>query len=58
MVEQEDGLSADKLLDEERRRTDFARRVLDGRLKGVGAGVFSPRSSGGELGEVNGLRSC
>ena len=40
MMEEEDGLSAYELLDEERRWADFARRVFNGGLiGGFGAGL-------------------
>jgi hypothetical protein len=54
MVEEEDGVGADELLDEERRRADLARRVLDGGLAEAGAGVVSRRCSG-ELRQVDRL---
>lgn len=57
MVEQEGGLGADELLDEQSGRADFARRVLHSglflrRAVGLGAGVGV---GGGQLGEVDGL---
>lgn len=56
MVEQEGRLGAYELLDEERRWADFACRVLDDGLCGVGARVGSRKAGGsGELGEINGL---
>ena len=54
MMQQEDELSADELLDEERRRADLARGVFNYRFCGVGTGVFSGEARGsGQLSEIN-----
>jgi hypothetical protein len=49
MVQYKDIVCADELLNEESRRADLARRVLDGRGGGISGG-----GRGGELGEVDG----
>lgn len=53
MVEPEYGVGADELLDEQRRRADFACRVLYGAM-GIGIGIGAG-AGGGQLSEVNGL---
>jgi hypothetical protein len=45
MVEHKYGLGADKLLYQERRRTDFARGVFDDRFGRIGARVGSCEAS-------------
>jgi hypothetical protein len=53
MVKQECGVGANKLLDQQRWRADFAGRVLDGRFVDAGAGVIA--RCGGQLCEVDRL---